>query len=251
MAELCLEFFTPNEEDTWISRGDAKINVKAHIWIMKSETEKIEIIKKVLEVYAKRTEYRGQHFTYEELLNCLEYYGADISNKNVNELEENFYVVLWNAKDFYTELEWRDDGHVYELFINCVCSKDTNIICESIKNTGGEKRTLELKNFRAYDGHKMEASINLKKYKKLQNKKDYFRLKNIFQLSNMYLFNRLIDFVETNYNYELIFPKIHKKYEDEYNYLMKNSKDYKIDCTLIESTSEVILKVSFKPCIVK
>jgi len=244
MGGLCLKFFTPNG-DTWISRGDFGINAKAYVRVDKSETDKIEIIKKVLERYVKLTEKIYGRMSYEEFLTCFEYYGLDVVAINESELNENYKIIVENEKDFYVELEWRDElNNSFVLLVNCKCTKITNVICEE---NGIHKRKLELKNFKAYDGHRMKACIIIKKYKNFEKEKDYFVLKDIFDISDGVPPSMLKSHIKSKYNYEIVFGKINKEYQEEYNYLIKNSNYYTMDCTLIESKSHAILKINFNP----
>lgn len=245
MEKICLKFFTP-DKDTWISRSDYGINAKAYIRVEKSETDKIEVIKKVLEMYTKIT-YSSilNKMSYKEFLNCFEYYGFDVGTINESELDENYKIIVGNEKDFYVELEWRELYNSFILFINCICSKGTSVICEEY---GIPKRKLTLKKFKSYDGHKMEACIKIKKYKTTEKNKDYFVLKDIFNQSALGCSPYVVKcYIEGNYNYEITFGKINKEYEEEYNYLIKNRMHYEMDCTLIESFSEAILNIKFNP----
>lgn len=97
----------------------------------------------------------------------------------------------------------------------------------------------------------MEAYIKVKKYYEIEKENEYFMLKNIFNMSEIHSLDIIKWYLPMFYNYEIIFGKINKEYEEEYNYLMENSKYYQMDCTLIESYSEAILKINFKPYTVK
>lgn len=125
MKELCLNFFRP-DKNTWISRGDYYINAKAYIRVEKSETDKIEVIKKVLERYTT-----WSAMSYKEFLDCFEYHGFDVRAINESELNQNYKIIVGNEEDFYVELEWIDKlDDTFELLVKFRCYKNMKQICE-------------------------------------------------------------------------------------------------------------------------
>lgn len=241
MEELKLICYT-SDESNWISRGDERINIRAYTFLRKEEDiEWLEILKKVIKIYDKEKS-EGRNFSFEMFANCLDYYGIDVEIYNQSELEENYNILINNIEDFYIELELKDGESLNAFYVRFICNKKTNII---YSENGILNGIFKLKSFKVYDENNMKACIRVRKNKKFENKKEYFILQQIFYRCDKYSITDLIKSIEEDYNYKMVFSKVYPKYEEAYNHLIKNSIDYEIKPTLIESDFEAILKINF------
>jgi len=91
------------DDNTWVRYDDKRIAFKTHIEVDKIYTEKLEVIRKVLNAYFKQKE-KGQEYTLKMFLDCFEYYGVEIKIDNFITKAEHFNIVITNKESFETEL---------------------------------------------------------------------------------------------------------------------------------------------------
>jgi len=231
------------DDNTWVRYDDKRIAFKTHIEVDKIYTEKLEVIRKVLNAYFKQKE-KGQEYTLKMFLDCFEYYGVEIKIDNFITKAEHFNIVITNKESFETELGLLETKNSYFLNIKLICMKKANVLCEE---NGIPKGEIILRGFKVNDSNKFQAYIKVKKSRELENKKAYFILKKIFEstkegcTSFWYLKKKM----KECYNYEFKFSKIYKKDEEAYNKLIKYADEFEIKPTLIDSYSEAKLILEF------
>ncbi|MCE5221808.1 MAG: hypothetical protein LLF98_11260 [Clostridium sp.] len=232
------------DDNTWVGRGnDKRIAFKTYIKVDKIYTEKLEVIRKVLNVYFKEKEKR-QEFNLKMFLDCFDYYGIEVKIENHLTKAEHFNFVINNKESFETELGLLETKDSYFLNIKLICMKKANVLCEE---NGISKGEIILRSFKVNDSNKFQAYIKVNKNREDENKKSYFILKKIFCYTqgNGTSFLCLEKQMEEYYNYEFKFSKIYKKDEEAYNKLIKYAGKFEIRPTLIDSYSEAKLILEF------
>ncbi|WP_270566055.1 hypothetical protein [Clostridium beijerinckii] len=222
---------------------DKRIAFKTHIEVDKTYTEKLEIIRQILNAYFKQKE-KGQEYTFKMFLNCFDYYGVEIKIDDFITKAEYLNIVINNKENFETELGLLESENSYFLNIKLICMKKANVLCEE---NGIPKGEIILRSFKVNDSNKFQAYIKVKKSRELENKKAYFILKRIFESTkeNHTSFCYLKKQMKEYYNYEFKFSKIYKKDEEAYNKLIRYTDEFEIKPTLIDSYSEAKLILEF------
>lgn len=231
------------DDNTWVSPDDKRIAFNTNIEVNKTDTETVEIIKKILNSYFKQKEKRKK-YTLEMFFNCFSYHGIDIEIEKSITKEEYFNIIITNKESFETELGLLETENSYFLNIKLICMKKANKLCDE---NGISKGEIVLRSFKVNDLNKFQAYIKVKKSSDYEYKKEYFILEKIFDLTkkSSLSFFYIKKIMKERYNYEFKFSKIHRKDEEAYNKLVKYADKFKIKTTLIDSHSEAKLIFEF------
>jgi hypothetical protein len=241
MEELETNYLEYDDKTFIDGVDDKRIAFKTYIKVDKTYTEKLEVIRKVLNAYFKQRE-KEEEYTLKMFLDCFEYYGFEIKIDDFITKAEYLNIVITNKESFETELGLLETKDSYFLNIKLICMKKANVLCEE---NGISKGKIILRSFKVNDSNKCQAYIKVKKNR--ENKKEYFILQKIFECTKdnhtsfWYLKNQMKEF----YNYNFEFSKIYKEDKEEYEKLLLHDKDFEIKPTLIDSYSEAKLILEF------
>lgn len=243
MEELETNYLEYDDKTFIDGVDDKRIAFKTYIKVDKAYTEKLEIIRKVLNAYFKQKE-KGQEYTLKMFFDCFGYYGVEIKIDNSITKAERFNIVTTNKESFETELGLLETKDSYFLNIKLICMKKANVLCEE---NGISKGEIILRSFKVNDSNKFQAYIKVKKNREDENKKAYFILKKVFEYTKggNTSFWYLKKLMKEYYNYEFKFSKIYKKDREGYEKLQMHNSDFEIKPTLIDSYSEAKLILEF------